>query len=200
MIKIDRTVIVEGKYDKIKLSNLIDAHIIQTDGFSIFKDKEKQKLIRRLAAKNGLLILTDSDAAGFKIRSFLGGIVPPEQICHAYIPDIYGKEKRKTEASKEGKLGVEGVNGKLILEALEKAGVICEKTETASPRREITKTDLFEDGFAGGKNSAEKRKLLLKALDLPERMSANAMLSALNIFLSFEEYKILAEKIQEGAE
>lgn len=200
MIKLERTVIVEGKYDKIKLSNLIDAHIIQTDGFSIFKDKEKQKLIRRLAAKNGLLILTDSDAAGFKIRSFLGGIVPPEQIRHAYIPDIYGKEKRKAEASKEGKLGVEGIEGRLILEALEKAGVICEETESTSLRREITKTDLFEDGFAGGKNSAEKRKVLLKALDFPERMSANAMLSALNIFLSFEEYKALAKKIREGAE
>ena len=123
MIKIEQAVIVEGRYDKIKLSSLIDALIIETDGFSIFKDKEKQKLIKRLANEKGILILTDSDSAGFKIRSFLGGSVPEDKVFHAYIPDIFGKEKRKSEYSKEGKLGVEGVPSNVIYEALERAGV-----------------------------------------------------------------------------
>ena len=141
MIKIDRVVIVEGRYDKIKLSSVIDGIIIETDGFGIFNNKEKQKLIRKLAETKGLLILTDSDSAGFKIRSFIRGIVPAEQIKHAYIPDIFGKEKRKTEPSKEGKLGVEGVNIQIIMDALEKAGVLCEESEKTE-RREITKLDL----------------------------------------------------------
>ena len=119
MIHIQQAVIVEGRYDKIKLSSILDALIIETGGFSIFKNKEKQQLIRRLAEKRGILILTDSDSAGFKIRSFIGGSVPPEQVKHAYIPDIFGKEKRKTEASKEGKLGVEGVPSEVIVRALE---------------------------------------------------------------------------------
>ena len=129
MIKIKSPVIVEGKYDKIKLSSILDAVIIETDGFGIFNDKEKQKLIRKLAETKGLLILTDSDSAGFKIRSFIGGMVPEDQIKHAYIPDIFGKEKRKTEASKEGKLGVEGVPKGKIIEALQKAGVTAEETK-----------------------------------------------------------------------
>ena len=152
MIKIDRVVIVEGRYDKIKLSSVIDGIIIETDGFGIFNNKEKQKLIRKLAETKGLLILTDSDSAGFKIRSFIRGIVPAEYIKHAYIPDIFGKEKRKTEPSKEGKLGVEGVKVPVIIEALEKAGVLCEKTKK-SERREITKLDLYEDGLSGKENS-----------------------------------------------
>ena len=126
MIKINQAVIVEGKYDKIKLSSIIDGLIIETNGFSVFKDKEKQRLIRRLADEKGILIMTDSDSAGFKIRSFLGGSIPSDKIFHAYIPDIFGKEKRKTEYSKEGKLGVEGVSVQVITEALERAGVLYE--------------------------------------------------------------------------
>ena len=197
MIKIDRAVIVEGRYDKIKLSSIIDGVIIETDGFGIFNNKEKQRLIRRLAETKGLLILTDSDSAGFKIRSFIRGIVPAEQIKHAYIPDIFGKEKRKTEASKEGKLGVEGVKVQVIIDALEKAGVLCEESEKTE-RREITKLDLYEDGLSGKPDSDALRKKLLKHLDLPERLTSNALVQILNTFLTFEEYKNAIEEITNG--
>lgn len=195
MIKIDRVVIVEGRYDKIKLNSILDAVIIETDGFGIFNNKEKQKLIRKLAGTKGLLILTDSDSAGFKIRSFIKGIVPEEQIKHAYIPDILGKEKRKAEPSKEGKLGVEGVKVQVIIQALEKAGVLCEETKETS-RREITKLDLYEDGFSGKQNSDALRKKLLKHLDLPERLTSNALVQILNTFLTYEEYKKAVEEIK----
>ncbi|MDD6275342.1 MAG: DUF4093 domain-containing protein [Clostridia bacterium] len=188
MIKTDKIVIVEGKYDKIKLSSLIDAVIIETEGFGIFKDKEKQKLIRKLAKEKGLLVITDSDSAGFKIRSFISSIVPNEYITNAYVPDVLGKEKRKTEASKEGKLGVEGVPSKLILEALRKAGVSCDETENKD-RREITLADLYLDGLSGSADSSNKRKKLLKYLELPERMSTKSLLEIMNIFLSYDEYK-----------
>lgn len=197
MIKTDRVVIVEGRYDKIKLSSVIDGIIIETDGFGIFNNKEKQKLIRRLAETKGLLILTDSDSAGFKIRSFIRGIVPAEQIKHAYIPDIFGKEKRKTEPSKEGKLGVEGVKVQVIIDALEKAGVLCEETEKTE-HREITKLDLYEDGLSGKPESDALRKKLLKHLDLPERLTSNALVQILNTFLTFEEYKKAIEEITNG--
>ena len=197
MIKIDRVVIVEGKYDKIKLNSILDAVIIETDGFGIFNDKEKQKLIRRLAQTKGLLILTDSDSAGFKIRSFIRGIVPAEQIKHAYIPDIFGKEKRKAEPSKEGKLGVEGVKIQVITEALERAGVFCEETE-ATERKEITKIDLYEDGLSGRPDSNALRKKLLLHLDLPERLTSNALLQILNTFLTYEEYKSTIKEIKNG--
>lgn len=195
MIKIDRVVIVEGRYDKIKLSSILDAVIIETDGFGIFNDKEKQKLIRKLAETKGLLILTDSDSAGFKIRSFIRGIVPNEQIKHAYIPDIFGKEKRKAEPSKEGKLGVEGVKAQVIIDALEKAGVLCEEIEKTE-RREITKLDLYEDGLSGKPDSDALRKKLLKHLDLPERLTSNALVQILNTFLTFEEYTKAIEEIK----
>ena len=197
MIKIDRAVIVEGRYDKIKLSSVIDGIIIETEGFGIFNNKEKQRLIRRLAETKGLLILTDSDSAGFKIRSFIKGFVPAELIKHAYIPDIFGKEKRKTEASKEGKLGVEGVKAQVIIDALEKAGVLCEESEKTE-RREITKLDLYEDGLSGKPDSDALRKKLLKHLDLPERLTSNALVQILNTFLTFEEYKAAIEEITNG--
>ena len=197
MIKIDRVVIVEGKYDKIKLSSILDAVIIPTDGFGIFNDKEKQKLIRKAADTKGLLIITDSDSAGFKIRSFIKGIVPAGKIKHAYIPDIFGKEKRKTEPSKEGKLGVEGIKPEIITEALEKAGVLCEET-TEINKREITKLDLYEDGLSGKPDSDALRKKLLKHLDLPERLTSNALVQILNTFLTFEEYKNSVEAIKNG--
>lgn len=195
MIKIDRAVIVEGRYDKIKLSSILDAVIIETEGFGIFNNKEKQQLIRRLADTKGLLILTDSDSAGFKIRSFIKGIVPAETIKHAYIPDIFGKEKRKTEASKEGKLGVEGVKKELILEALEKAGVFCEEIEKTE-KREITKLDLYEDGLSGRADSDALRKKLLFHLQLPERLTSNALVQILNTFLTYDEYKKAVEEIK----
>lgn len=197
MITLNQAVIVEGKYDKIKLENILDAVILTTDGFGVFKDKEKQRLIRRLARERGIVVLTDSDSAGFVIRGFLGGIVPPQQITNVYIPDIFGKEKRKAAPSKEGKLGVEGMETERIVEALEKAGVLCRQTDTQNPsRRQVTKTDLFEDGFSGQADSAARRKMLLKALDLPERLSANAMLKMINTFLTYSDYKAAVQSIQ----
>ena len=189
MIKIDQAVIVEGKYDKIKLSSIIDAVIIETEGFGIFKDKEKQKLIRKLADKKGIVIMTDSDSAGFVIRSFLSGIVSPDKITHVYIPDILGKEKRKDMPSKEGKLGVEGLDVEIITEALKKAGITGEKLKSGNVRKLVTKTDFFEDGISGKDDSANKRKALLKALDLPENLSANGMLKIINTFMTYEDYK-----------
>lgn len=195
MIKIDRVVIVEGRYDKIKLSSILDAVIIETDGFGIFNDKEKQKLIKKLAETKGLLIFTDSDSAGFKIRSFIKGFVPADKIKHAYIPDIFGKEKRKSEPSKEGKLGVEGVKPAIIMEALEKAGVLYEETAERKTR-EITKLDLYEDGLSGRPNSDELRKKLLSHLELPERLTSNALLQVLNTFVTYDEYKKVIEDIK----
>lgn len=191
MIKLSQAVIVEGKYDKIRLESLLDATIICTDGFAVFKNKEKQKLIRRLAEKNGILILTDSDSAGFKIRSFLGGSLPKEKVTHAYIPDVLGKEKRKTEPSKEGKLGVEGMRTQALLDALEKAGVFCTATEEKSKQVEVK--DLYEDGLSGGENSQEKKARLLKFLDLPQRLSTSSFLQLINTFMSYEEYKQAVE-------
>ncbi len=186
MIKIKQAVIVEGKYDKIKLSGIIDAPIIQTDGFGIFKDKELQLLIRKLAEKRGILVLTDSDSAGFKIRSFIGSTVDQKDIIHAYIPDIFGKESRKTEPSKEGKLGVEGVSEEVIMQALRNAGVFC---ETASePERPITKLDLYELGFAGGADSSKKRAALLKYYSFPSRLSANSLVKVLNCITTYDKF------------
>jgi len=188
MIKIKQAVIVEGKYDKIKLSAIIDTVIIETDGFAVFKDKEKQKLIRFLAEKRGIIIMTDSDSAGFKIRNFINGITKSENIKNVYIPDIYGKEKRKTEMSKEGKLGVEGMKPEIILSALKKAGVLCDENEKTECHK-ITHTDFFEDGISGGENSSEIRKALAKQLDLPERISSSALLKIINVYMTYDEYK-----------
>lgn len=186
MIKIKQAVIVEGKYDKIKLSGIIDAPIIQTDGFGIFKDKELQQLIRMLAEKRGILVLTDSDSAGFKIRSFIGSTVDPKTVKHAYIPDIFGKEKRKTEPSKEGKLGVEGVSQEIIMQALANAGVLYENS--AEPERPITKTDLYNAGLTGGENSSEKRAALLRYYALPSRLSANSLVKVLNCITTYDRF------------
>lgn len=184
MIKLKQAVIVEGKYDKIKLSQIIDAPIIQTDGFGIFKDKELQKLIRMLAEKDGIIVLTDSDSAGFVIRNFIGSTVDSSKITNVYIPDIFGKERRKTEASKEGKLGVEGVPDSVIIEALERAGVTCEKSE--SPVRPITKQDLYELGFSGRQDSALKRQSLLKFYNLPSRLTTNSLVKVLNLITTYD--------------
>ena len=190
MIKVDQIVIVEGKYDKIKLSSIIDGIIIETEGFGIFKDKEKQKLIRKLAEKKGVVILTDSDSAGFVIRNFITSIVPNEYITNVYIPDIFGKEKRKESCSKEGKLGVEGVPAEIIVEAFAKAGIGAEPSEEQSIK-EITLNDFYDDKLTGSPDSKERRKKLLRQLDLPERMSTKAMLEMFNLFLTYDEYKKL---------
>lgn len=188
MIKIKEAVIVEGKYDKIRLSGILDAVIVETDGFAVFKDKEKQHLIRFLAEKRGIIIMTDSDSAGFKIRSFLKGIIKNDNVKNVYIPDIYGKEKRKTEMSKEGKLGVEGMETKVIMEALEKAGILYNQNDKKEGR-EITHTDFFEDGISGGENSSQIRKFFAKQLGLPELISSSALLKIINSYMTYDEYK-----------
>lgn len=195
MIQIKQAVIVEGKYDKIKLSSIIDAPIIQTDGFGIFRDKELQRLIRRLAQTRGILVLTDSDAAGFKIRNFIGSTVDRSQIVHAYIPDIYGKERRKVSPSKEGKLGVEGVPEAVIMQALAQAGVLYQTVE--KPERPITKTDLYLLGLSGSKDSASKRAALLRRLDLPGRLSTNALVTVLNCISNYDELTQAVREIEE---
>ena len=193
MIKIDKPIIVEGKYDIIKLSRIVDGLIIKTDGFGIFKDKEKQLLLRRLAGEKGIIVLTDSDSAGFLIRKFLKASIPEDRITHVYIPDVYGKEKRKTQAGKEGKLGVEGISEVVLLDAFKKAGVICDETDTAE-RRLITNIDLYEAGLMGRDNSKEKRVRLMKALALPERLSTSSLVKILNTFVTYEEF---TEKLKE---
>ena len=197
MLKINEAVIVEGKYDKIKLSAVLDTVIIETDGFAIFKDKEKQKLIRFLAEKRGIIIMTDSDSAGFKIRSFINGITKSKNIKNVYMPDIYGKEKRKTEASKEGKIGVEGMKTEVIMSALSKAGVLCTEN-SKTENREITRTDFFEDGISGRDNSSEIRKALARELQLPERISASSLLKIINTYLTFDEYKDAVNRVKKS--
>lgn len=193
MIKLKEAVIVEGKYDKIKLSSLVDGLIITTDGFGIFKDREKRELIKALAKKRGIIILTDSDSAGFLIRSHIKGFVSDGEIKNVFIPDVFGKEKRKSAPSKEGKLGVEGMDRELLENALKKAGIVEQKTNPNA--KKVLKSDLFEDGISGGADSKAKRTRLLKELGLPERMSANALLETVNALYSFEEYKAAVSRI-----
>lgn len=193
MLHTNMAVIVEGKYDKIKLSSVIDAVIIPTNGFRVFKDKEKMALIRYYASGAGIIILTDSDSAGFKIRNYIKGSVGNARIFNVYIPDIYGKERRKTDYSKEGKLGVEGMDEDVLIEAFKKSGI--DFSSEPRRRRDITKMDLFEDGLSGGANSSEKRAELLKILGLPELLTANAMLEVLNAMLTREQYKQAVDKL-----
>lgn len=193
MIYTDKTIVVEGKYDKIKLSSLIDGVIIQTDGFDIFKNKEKQELLRTLAKKTGLVVLTDSDNAGFRIRRFIRNICGGENVADAYIPDIAGKEKRKPHPSKEGKLGVEGVPQEAIVQALTLAGASCDKREEAA--RKITKTDFLEAGLTGGQNSSQRRAALLKELNLPERLTTNSLITVLNALITYEEFLHLVQNL-----
>lgn len=197
MIKIKEAIVVEGKYDKIKLSNIIDGLIITTNGFGIFNDKEKQYLIRRIAESRGIVVLTDSDSAGFVIRNFLKGTVPKQKIKHAYVPDIFGKERRKAKPSKEGKLGVEGVSEQIILKALKNCGAICESTEPSKNNNggEITKTDFFVYGLTGTDNSSKNRETLKKALNLPENMTSNSILQIVNCLMTRDEFIILCEKL-----
>lgn len=197
MIKVKQAIIVEGKYDKIKLSSIIDGLIITTEGFNLFKNKEKLELIRKLSQNQGVIILTDSDSAGFKIRSYIKGCTQNGKITNIYIPDIFGKEKRKTAPSKEGKLGVEGIPAKILIEAFEKAGVTADETENNKKKgEEITRVMLYDDGFIGRDGSEEKRKKLLKMLSLPEMLSTSALLEVLNSMYTVGEYKEAAESCQ----
>ena len=188
MMKVREVIVVEGKYDAIRLHSAVDATVIETNGFGIFKDKEMLALLRRMAQTRGLLVLTDSDGAGFVIRDFLGGAIPKEQVKHAYIPEIVGKERRKATPSKEGLLGVEGIDNALIMEALRRAGATIEGEEASVFQGcHFTKADLYELGLVGGVNSAQKRQKLQRALGLPEKLSANRLLEILNIAVSPDE-------------
>ena len=181
MVKIKEAIVVEGKYDKNTLRQLVDTAVFQTDGFGVMKNKELLAFLRQVAETRGLIILTDSDGAGFVIRNHLKGALPKEKVRHAYIPDVYGKEKRKAAPGKEGKLGVEGMTPEVLLEVLRNAGATFEDGEATEPREPITKLDLFELGLNGTPDSKANRLALLKKLNLPEHMSANAMLDALNV-------------------
>ncbi len=176
-------ILVEGKYDKNALSQVVDATIVTTDGFGIFKDRERLSFFRRLAAERGLILLTDSDGAGFMIRNFLKGAIPRKQLKQAYIPDVYGKERRKRIAGKEGKLGVEGMKPDVLLRVLQEAGATMDGGEAEHQKDQITKQDLFALGLSGGENSMQRRVQLMQYLNLPTRMSANAMLDALNVLM-----------------
>ncbi len=187
-IKIKEAVIVEGKYDKIRLDSLIDGLIITTEGFGIFRDREKMRMLRHLAETRGLLVITDSDSAGFVIRNHLRSCIPPDRIKHAYIPDVFGKERRKASPSKEGKLGVEGMSTGVLLEALRKAGVVCEETSDAGrPVRKITAADFYRCGLSGGEHSSSLRAGLLQYLGLPSRMTAKALLGVINDYMTAEQ-------------
>ena len=185
MIHTDRAIVVEGKYDKIKLSSMVDGVIICTGGFRVYKDKEMQAMLRALAKKQGLAVLTDSDTAGFKIRGFLRSICGKENIVDVYIPDLYGKEKRKDHPSKEGKLGVEGVPEEVLQKAFADAGIGAELV--LQKKDPITKMDLFELGLSGRAESALRRKQLMKHLTLPEHLTTNALVTVLDVLMSREE-------------
>lgn len=181
MLKIKEAIVVEGRYDKNKLAQLVDTVILETSGFGIFKDKEQLALLRRIGEKRGLILLTDSDGAGFVIRNHLKGALPPDQVKHAYIPDCFGKERRKRKPGKEGKLGVEGMEPEVLLQALRRAGAtILDEEEEREESPPLTKADLFACGLSGGEGSREKRQALLKKLGLPEYLSPNAMLPVLS--------------------
>ena len=192
-VKIREAIVVEGRYDKNTLSQILDAPILETSGFGIFKDKQQMALLRQIAQTRGLIVFTDSDGAGFVIRNHIKSAIPGKFLKHAYIPDIYGKEKRKAAPGKEGKLGVEGMTRDVILDSLRRAGATIEG-EKAADVRQITKQDLMELGLSGTPEASANRLKLLKKLNLPEHMSPNAMLQALNLLYSLEDLaKIMAE-------
>ena len=194
MVKIKEAIVVEGRYDKNTLSQIVDAPILETSGFGIFKDKKQMALLRQVAQKRGLIVFTDSDGAGFVIRNHIKSAIPGKFLKHAYIPDIMGKERRKAAPGKEGKLGVEGMSREIILDALRRSGATIEG-ENVIADRQITKQDLMELGLSGGTDSSRKRAALLKKLDFPEHMSANAMLQALNLLSSLDELEIIITEL-----
>ena len=188
MIRVREAIVVEGRYDANTLRQIVDAPVFETGGFGVFNDRERLKLLRLAAEKRGLIILTDSDGAGFVIRRFLSGAIDPGLVKHAYVPDVLGKERRKKSPSKEGKLGVEGMRPEIIVDALRRAGATIEGETSRRTPGGITKADLYAAGLSGRPDSAEKRRALLKQLGLPERMSANAMLRALELLYTRDEF------------
>ena len=194
MLRIREAIVVEGRYDKNALAQIVDAPILETKGFGLFKDPKQLELLRSVAKKRGLIVLTDSDGAGFVIRNHIKSAIPAKYLKHAYIPDVAGKEKRKAAPGKEGKLGVEGMSPEVLLAALKNAGATIEGESMAQENDQITKQDFVEFGLSGGLNASERRKRLENRLHLPEHMSANALLQALNLLLSREE---LAEIVRE---
>ena len=192
MHSVKEVIVVEGRYDKNTLSQIVDAVIIETSGFGIFNDAQKQKLLRTMAQARGLVVLTDSDGAGFVIRNFIKGCVDPACVKHAYIPDVYGKERRKAAPSKEGKLGVEGMRPQVLLDALIRAGATVDARPAAESAARITKADMYKCGLSGGTGSREKRAALIKRLDLPEKLSADALLDVLDAIMTREEFFALA--------
>ena len=189
---------MEGRYDKNTLSQIVDAPILETSGFGIMKDKQQLKLLRKVAQSRGLIIFTDSDGAGFVIRNYLKGAIEANYLRHAYIPDIPGKERRKSAPGKEGKLGVEGMTPQVILDALRKAGATVLGEEQTQVSGNITKQDMMELGLSGGANSSLLRKTLLKKLDLPEHMSANALLQAVNLLYTLDELREILSQLGEN--
>ena len=196
MVKIKEAIVVEGRYDRNTLSQIVEAPIFETNGFGIFKNKEQMALLRTVAQKRGLIVLTDSDGAGFVIRNHLKSAIPGAYLKHAYIPDIAGKEKRKAAPGKEGKLGVEGMRPEVILEALRACGATFDDETQDSPRTAITKQDFVELGLSGGTDSSVKRLCVQKALNLPEHMSANALLQALNLLMTADELRNLVTTLE----
>jgi ribonuclease M5 len=196
--KLKETIIVEGKYDKIKLSSILDANIVVTNGFSVFRNKETSSYIRKAAELNGIVILTDSDRAGFLIRNYIKQGIPKDKVKQAYIPDIFGKEKRKLNPSKAGTLGVEGMEPKIIMHALKNAGCTFanDQSQMKSCKIPISKSDLLLWGFTGSDNSSQRRKLVCEKLSLPSGLSANGFLDALNLLFSKEEFEQFLHNIK----
>ena len=188
MHSVREVIVVEGRYDKNALSQVVDAVIIETSGFGIFNDAEKRKLLQTMAEARGLIVLTDSDGAGFVIRNYIKGCVDPKLVKHAYIPDIYGKERRKSAPSREGKLGVEGMKPQVLLDALIRAGVTFDDKENKKTAPRISKADMYARGLSGREGSAEKRARLIKQLGLPERLTADGLLDVLNATMSREKF------------
>lgn len=196
MLRIREAIVVEGRYDKNTLSQLVDTLILETSGFGIFKNEEQMTLLRRVAARRGLIVFTDPDGAGFLIRNRLKSAIPGEQLKHAYVPDVFGKERRKAQAGKEGKLGVEGMSPQVLIQALRRAGAtFLEENEAEQKAVRLTKADLMAMGLSGGSGSELRRKALLRALDLPEHMSANALLQVLNTCCTKAELEQALETI-----
>ena len=191
MLKLKEAIVVEGTYDKIKLSQLVDTMIVATDGFDIYKNKKKAALIITLAQKRGIIILTDSDRAGFQIRNYVKNIASEGTVKHAYIPDVAGKEKRKDKPSKEGFLGVEGIKDDVLLDALKKSGC----TPDMHEGRRVSKSDLFAAGLSGTHKSSALRKKLVQTLGLPARVSSNMLLDVINSLYTYEEYQTLVNNL-----
>ena len=191
-IRLSQAVIVEGKYDKLKLSGILDAFIVETKGFGIFKDKQRLAFIKKLAKERGIIVFTDSDHAGFMIRNYISSGIPKEQITNVYIPDVFGKERRKERPSKEGKLGVEGMSVQALLDALDKANITGQRVECTDP---VTNYDMYDMGLSGTPDAKSRRNALLKELDLPEFLSASALLSCINNMMTRDEFFALCKRL-----